>query len=234
MTKDNRLAQLDVMVMAAGTGSRMGMAERKQWLTLCGSPLFIYTLKKFIAFGADSLYVVVHPDDAMRVKEALRTAGLEKVHVVTGGETRQDSVRFGLAKTSRKFVAVHDGARPFLEKADFFRVVDLAMQCGAATIGAPVRDTLKRVDVGHHIEANVERDGLFAVYTPQVFRRDWLVEAHRQALADGFVGTDDTVLLERMGRAVQVATGSAWNIKITQQEDLKWIRVWEMANCESD
>ncbi len=234
MTEDNRLAQLDVMVMAAGTGSRMGMAERKQWLTLCGSPLFIYTLKKFIAFGADSLYVVVHPDDVARVEEALRTAGLEKVHVVTGGETRQDSVRLGLGRTTRDFVAVHDGARPFLEKADFLRVVELAMQCGAATIGAPVRDTLKRVGTDQIIEANVDRDGLFAVYTPQVFRRDWLVEAHRQALADEFVGTDDTVLFERMGRAVQVATGSAWNIKITQQEDVKWIRVWEMANCESD
>ncbi len=145
MTGDNRLAQLDVLVMAAGTGSRMGMAERKQWLTLCGSPLFIYTLKKLIAFGADSLYVVVYPDDVARVEEALRTAGLAHVHVVPGGETRQDSVRFGLTKTSREFVAVHDGARPFLEKADFLRVVDLAMECGAATIGAPVRDTLKRV-----------------------------------------------------------------------------------------
>ena len=235
MTESNHwLAQVDVLVMAAGTGSRMGMAERKQWLTLCGSPLFVYTLQKFRDYGADSLSVVIHSEDRVRVGQALLEAGLADVGIVTGGETRQASVRLGLAHTGRDFVAVHDGARPFLERADFERVVKLAQAHGAATLGAPVRDTLKRVNTSGHIQVNVDREGLWAVYTPQVFRRDWLQSAHQRAHAEGFVGTDDTVLLERMGHLVEVAAGSPWNVKITEQADLQWIRWWEMAMCESD
>ena len=232
MAEGNWLSRVDVLVMAAGTGSRMGMAERKQWLSICGSPLFIYTVKKLREYGAESLITVIHPEDMARAQDALSVAGLEDVRLVAGGKTRQDSVRLGLMQTSREFVAVHDGARPFLERADFERVVDLAQRCGAATLGARVRDTLKRVNDKWQIQANVEREGLWAVSTPQVFLRDWLLCAHAAAVADGFVGTDDTVLLERIGHAVEIAEGSPLNVKVTEQEDLKWIRWWEMAMCE--
>ncbi len=232
MIEENRLKRVDVLVMAAGTGSRMGMAERKQWLSLCGLPLFVYTLRRLREYDADSLIAVIHPDDELRVVEALAMANLADVRVVVGGDTRQESVRRGLTETSREYVAVHDGARPFLTRTDFLRVLEAAIACGAATIGWRVRDTLKRVDEGGKIVTNVDRDRLWAVATPQVFLREWLLYAHEVAAADGFTGTDDTVLLERVGRAVAVVEGAPWNVKVTERADLQWIRLWEMAMCE--
>lgn len=231
---DSLLAQVDVLVMAAGTGSRMGLGERKQWLPLCGYPLFVYTLKKLRAYGADSLSVIIHSDDRLRVEASLREANLSDVHVVVGGATRQESVYRGLQGTAREFVAVHDGARPFLTQDDLERVIRLASVRGAATLGAPVRDTIKQVDEGNCIVANVSREQLWAVYTPQVSRRDWLLAAHDQALVDNFVGTDDTVLLERIGHQVAVAHGSPWNVKITEAADLFLMKLWEAAECELD
>jgi 2-C-methyl-D-erythritol 4-phosphate cytidylyltransferase len=140
---------------------------------------------------------------------------------VAGGAERQDSVRAGLRALPGdvSFVAVHDAARPLVRAADVARVVAAAREHGAALLAVRVRDTLKRVRGGRVVETP-PRDECWAAQTPQVFRRDWLEEALAKAEADGFLGTDDAQLVERLGLPVRVVEGDPANLKITFPEDL--------------
>ncbi len=224
--------QVDVLVMAAGTGTRMGAAERKQWLLLCGYPVFVYVLKRLLGFGVVSCILVVHPEDVERSREQLSLLGLSGCAVVAGGPNRQASVLRGLSACTRPLVAVHDAARPFLSATDFAAVLKAGAQHGAATLGHPVRDTLKRIDSAGNVCVNVDRGGVWAVQTPQVFARSLLVEAHRDAAQAGISATDDAALLERIGVPVHVVQGSKWNVKLTDPDDLEFMRQWEAIHCE--
>ena len=143
------------------------------------------------------------------------------VGIVSGGAERQDSVRCGLdaLPEGADIVAIHDGARPLIRPEDIARVVTAAEEIGAAVIGTAMTDTVKQA-VGGRVETTLDRSMLWAVQTPQAFRVDLIREAHALAVRDGFVGTDDTVLLERLGKPVRVVEGSRDNIKVTHSEDL--------------
>ncbi|MHB1628249.1 MAG: 2-C-methyl-D-erythritol 4-phosphate cytidylyltransferase [Bacilli bacterium] len=224
--------QVDVLVLAAGTGNRMGAAERKQWLLLCGYPVFAYVLKRLLGFGVASCILVVHPEDVKRSREHLSLLGLSDCAVIAGGPNRQASVLRGLSACTLPLVAVHDAARPFLSATDFAAVLKAGAHYGAATLGHPVRDTLKRVDSAGNVCANVDRSAVWAVQTPQVFARNLLTEAHRDAAEAGVSATDDASLLERMGVPVHVVQGSKWNVKLTDPDDLEFMRQWEEIHCE--
>lgn len=228
------IEELDVLVMAAGMGTRMGGAERKQWLSLCGRPLFMYTVERILSFGVTSCIVVVHPDDLLRVEEELRTKQWENVRVTAGGDDRQVSVHYGLQFATRKYVAVHDGARPFLTQEDFLAVIAKAAITGAATLAHPVYDTIKRGDEHLLVAEHVDRSKLWAVQTPQVFLRTWLNTAHEMAKERGDRGTDDTVLVEHIGKPVALVRGSKWNVKLTDAEDIVYMRMWEAQTCGLD
>ncbi|WP_181362794.1 2-C-methyl-D-erythritol 4-phosphate cytidylyltransferase [Sulfoacidibacillus thermotolerans] len=230
----NVMEEVAVLVMAAGTGTRMGATERKQWLMLCGRPLFIFTVERLLSFGITSCLVVVHPTDLQRARIALDERGLYAVPITAGGVDRQASVWEGLQFAKTRYVAVHDGARPFLTQADFSAVLKEAIATGAATLAHPVIDTLKRSDGSTKVAQHIDREGLWAVQTPQVFLREWLYEAHVAAQVDNFHGTDDTVLLARIGKSVSLVRGSKWNIKLTDQDDLAYMRLWEAVSCGSD
>jgi 2-C-methyl-D-erythritol 4-phosphate cytidylyltransferase len=120
---------------------------------------------------------------------------------------------------------VHDGARPFLTRALIDSVLAAARAAGAAVCALPITETVKRV-AGGWVEATLERSALWAVQTPQAFRAAWLREAHDKARRDGFVGTDDAMLVERLGHRVRVVPGSDRNIKITTPADLRRARAW--------
>lgn len=225
---DNRvLSDVDVLVMSAGAGLRMGGEVRKQWLPLCGRPLFVYTVGRLADMGFRRVVVVVHPNDEMAAREALDRSGLSRVALGVGGKTRQASVFRGLDMTTGEFVAIHDAARPFVEPQDVLAVVQKARESGAATLGAPVRDTLKRVAEQGRIIETLPRDGVWQVQTPQVFRREWLLAAHRRAVQDSRPATDDAALMEYFGYPVSVVAGSAWNVKITGPEDRQFMQMWE-------
>ncbi len=226
--------KLDVLVMSAGTGARMGATERKQWLSLCGRPLFVFTVEQLLSFGVTSCILVVHQDDYERVQKEVTTRRLEHVKVVIGGEDRQLSVWRGLQLAQREFVVVHDGARPFLTENDFLAVIKTALSTGAATLAHPVTDTLKRVDVSREVAEHVDRAGLWTIQTPQVFLRTWLYKAHVAAQTEDYHGTDDTVLIERMGESVSLVYGSKWNVKLTDPEDVAYMRLWEAVSCGLD
>jgi 2-C-methyl-D-erythritol 4-phosphate cytidylyltransferase len=146
--------------------------------------------------------------------------------VVAGGADRQESVWRGLQRLPEdaRVVVVHDAVRPFIT-ADLVERVRAAGAGGAATCGTPVRDTVKRVTDGA-VESTIARQGLWLTQTPQAFARDLLWEAHDKARRDGFAGTDDAVLVERLGMPVAMVPGLAQNLKITTPEDLRTARAW--------
>jgi 2-C-methyl-D-erythritol 4-phosphate cytidylyltransferase len=142
--------------------------------------------------------------------------------VIPGGKERQDSVRAGIEALDgdAEIVIIHDAVRPFITSALIENCVRAAAAEGAATVGVPVKDTVKEVGPDGRILRTCDRSLLWFTQTPQVFRRDIIENAHRAAVRDGFRGTDDTSLVERLGIAVRMIRGDYGNIKITTPEDL--------------
>jgi 2-C-methyl-D-erythritol 4-phosphate cytidylyltransferase len=209
------------IIVAAGSGSRMGTQVPKQLLPLAGLPLVEHSLAAFQRHdGVDRVILVIAPE--RRSDYPLGRGRHPKLEgVVDGGETRQGSVSKGLeAAGDADLVLVHDAARPFPSARLIGAVIEAARRSGAAVPACRVGDTVKRVD-GACIEATVPRQGLVQVQTPQAFRTSLLRRAHRAARRDGFVGTDDAQLVERLGEPVAWVEGSRLNLKITTPEDLE-------------
>lgn len=201
----------------------MGQPRPKQFLELGGSPVLIHTIKRFVALDEIARIVVVLPPDKTDFLEPfiLEHRWHNRILTVAGGERRQDSVTtgFGALSPSAGLVLVHDGVRPFADSELIRRVIEKAKICGAAVPALPVSDTLKRAE-GEMLVATVERNSLYAAQTPQGFHYALLAEALERARRDGFYGTDESVLVERLGRKVCLVEGSRLNIKITSAEDL--------------
>jgi 2-C-methyl-D-erythritol 4-phosphate cytidylyltransferase len=212
------------IVPAAGGGTRFGGPVPKQYLPIHGVPLLARTLRALLASGVvDCLVVLVAPGEEARCRaEVLIPHDLSAAQVLSGGEDRQASVCAGLRAVpeATDLILVHDGARPLIT-ADLIRAaVGLAATEGAAVVAVPVTDTIKLADAGLTILETPPRGRLWAAQTPQVFRADWLRAAHTRALADGFRGTDDSVLVERLGYPVRLIRGTSENLKITTSADL--------------
>ncbi len=168
------------------------------------------------------MLVVPHGDEERTRRDVVERYGFKKVvGVIPGGKERQDSVRLALdmLPDSCNMVVVHDGVRPFITAELVESVLSAASTEGAAVAGVPVKDTIKEVSSGIVIRT-VPRERLWSVQTPQAFRTDLLREAHEKAHGEGFYGTDDAALLERLGYSVAMVKGSFDNIKITTPEDM--------------
>ena len=211
------------IVLAAGSGKRMGTQVPKQFLDLAERPVLAWTLTAFErADRIDRVVLVVGREvvDACRAQFGGQRFP-KVVDVVVGGAERQNSVASGLRAipATAGVVAVHDGARAFVRAEDINAVMLAAAECGAAVLGTPVTDTIKRVR-GDQVAETLDRSTLRTVQTPQAFRRDVLCRAHRSARESGYAGTDDAALVERLGAAVVIVPGQWENIKITSPEDL--------------
>jgi len=217
------------VVPAGGLGRRMERRQPKQYLSLDGAPLLVHTLRALVASGRVSALVLAVPEDWLATsRRVLQSYGLLNVtSVVAGGAERQESVWRGLQAIpeSAQWVIVHDAVRPFIARELVGRVLAAARRHGAAICGLPVRETVKRVG-DHIVTSTLDRDGLWLVQTPQAFRRELLWEAHEKARRDRFLGTDDAVLVERLGARVAMVAGLPENIKITTPEDLGLARRW--------
>jgi 2-C-methyl-D-erythritol 4-phosphate cytidylyltransferase len=212
------------IVPAAGSGVRFGGVVPKQYLPMAGLPLLAWTLRALAASGqVDCTVLAVAAGQEARCRaEILEPNGLRVDRLVSGGADRQASVYAGLSEVpaDTDLVLVHDGARP-LVTAQIIRVaVEAAEADGAAVVALPVTDTIKVADGERRVEDTLPRGRLWAAQTPQVFRAAWLREAHAKALTDGFRGTDDSVLVERLGYTVRLVPGSPDNLKITTVADL--------------
>ncbi len=218
------------LVLAAGRGERLGAGLPKAFVTLAGVPLVARALSAVAASPEIDRVVPVIPADAGEryAAAAAGLAGLAKLaDPVVGGAERQDSVRAGLAALPEDttLVAVHDAARALVRPESVSRVVAEARKHGAALLAVPARDTLKRVRDGSVVDTP-PREECWLAQTPQVFRVELLREALAKADAEGFVGTDDAQLVERLGVAVRVVPGDPENRKITGPDDLAAADAW--------
>lgn len=218
------MGKLGVVIVAAGRGSRMGSAESKQYLWLKDKPILIHTLMAFESMDfIDGIWLVVGQHDKERCREWIASYDCQKVkHIISGGNERQHSVYRGISTISSEYewVMIHDGVRPFVTEDMAISCLHQAKRYGSAVAAVPVKDTVKIVDEAGLIRSTPDRRSLWAVQTPQAFRLDQLKEAHEAAQRDGVIGTDDAMLLERLGAKVAVSSGDYANIKITTPEDL--------------
>ena len=221
------MGDVAVVVPAGGLGTRLGTRVPKQFLRLGRQPIVVRTVRELARHPRVTLVVVAVPrSELVRARRLLgRIARRRPVSVVEGGATRQDSVRQALDAVPRgpAIVLVHDAVRPFLTRALIDRVLVAADATGAAICARPIAETVKQVREGL-VEATLDRSRLWAVQTPQAFRTELLREAHDKARRDGFAGTDDAVLVERLGQPVAVVEGSEANVKITTPGDLRRAR----------
>jgi 2-C-methyl-D-erythritol 4-phosphate cytidylyltransferase len=212
------------IIPAAGAGVRFGGAVKKQFIALNGLPILSHTLRALAASRAlSAIIVVVPPGEELRGRKALELARIDlETEVVPGGQARQDSVYIGLqrAKAETDLVLIHDGVRPFVSREVVLATIEAAKEWGAAIAAVPVIDTIKRVDTDGFVVETLQREQLWAVQTPQVFRYALLMRAHRAIREGGIVATDDAALVERIGGMVKVVRGSYENLKITSEEDL--------------
>jgi 2-C-methyl-D-erythritol 4-phosphate cytidylyltransferase len=200
----------------------MGSHIPKQYLDLNGMPLLSRTIRIFDDHPrVDVIVLTVPPGDEETCKElAVEPFGFKKIRaIVAGGATRQASVYNGLLRLDdTDVVAIHDGVRPLVSPSVVAETITAARATGAALACVPVRETVKK-----KCEAMLEtipREDLWLAHTPQTFRTKLILEAHRAALADGFAGTDDASLVERLNHPVTVVPDLETNIKITTPQDL--------------
>jgi 2-C-methyl-D-erythritol 4-phosphate cytidylyltransferase len=214
------------VIVAAGQGLRMRGPTRKQFMELEGLPIITHTLRVFDNHpDIHHIYLVIPTDAFTFCRESvLAQASLNTpLTLVAGGPARQDSVRNGLAAIGHLdgVVAIHDGVRPFVTSQHLTTCIREALDSGACILGIPATDTLKSVSSDGAIIGTLDRANIWLAQTPQVFRYELILKAHRIAEEAGIIGTDDAVLLEEtLGVQIHITRGSRNNIKITTSEDL--------------
>jgi 2-C-methyl-D-erythritol 4-phosphate cytidylyltransferase len=212
------------IIVAGGSGIRMGSRIRKQYLLLGERPVLGYTLLAFEAADLvkDIVLVVPGPDFDFCRETLLPPLRLKKsVALVSGGRERQDSVFNGLeAISGDPLVVIHDAVRPLVAPGAIDACVRCAGEYEACILGLPANDTLKRVEASFRIAGTLERESIWLAQTPQTFRYALIREAHLKAREDRYAGTDDASLVERLGREVRIIPGTRRNFKITSREDL--------------
>jgi len=227
-----------VILPAAGLGTRMAAGNGapgapKQFLELRSTPILIHTLRAFLRLpSVAGVYIAVRKPEVARLEALLQAHAIggadstPPVHIIEGGDTRQQSVAHALAAVAGgedDIVLVHDAVRPLVPEAVIARTIEAVERHGAAIVAVPAVDTIKQVERTAHgaiITATIPREHVVLAQTPQGFRLGLLRRAFAEAEADGFVGTDESSIVERAGLQVAVVPGTPENLKITQQGDL--------------
>jgi len=228
--------RVSVILPAAGLGTRMGRSSpekfgtsRKQFMLLEGSPILLHTIRRFVASpSVTEIVVALRAEDSEWAAGLLEQEGFAKpVRLVEGGDSRQQSVENALAEIApdTDLVAVHDAVRPFIEIETIEKAIAEAAVNGAAIVGIVPVDTVKQVHL-NKVRATIPRERLMLAQTPQVFRYSLLRRAFDKAREDGFIGTDESSLVERLDVDVHVVSGSDRNIKITRPSDMELARLF--------
>ncbi len=210
------------IIAASGNSTRMGLEKSKQLIELCGKPTIEHTLSAFENCDViDEIVVVCREIDMESILAVAKKFSKLKA-VVTGGDTRDKSVKNGVEVCSKNasFFAIHDGARPLIKIEDIKKVVERAYETKACTLGTAVTDTIKVVDDENIILSTPNRATLKAVQTPQVFQRELYLRAIDNAVENNLCVTDDCSMVEALGEKVEIVLGSAENIKLTTITDI--------------
>jgi 2-C-methyl-D-erythritol 4-phosphate cytidylyltransferase len=215
------------VIVAAGQGTRMGTASRKQYMMLRNRPVLSYTLLTFEKCDAiEEIFLVIpRGDEPFCKKEIIDPLRPDKpIHLVSGGATRQESVYNGLRASDGRFglVVIHDGVRPLVKIDQVTQCVKVAKKYGSCILAVPASDTIKTVDEHDRVIATMKRHIIRMAQTPQAFHYSLILGAHVASQKEAYVGTDDAELVERCGKVVKVIPGDPYNIKITTPEDFKF------------
>jgi 2-C-methyl-D-erythritol 4-phosphate cytidylyltransferase len=222
--EDQQAGDLWVIVAAAGESRRMGLpdGESKQFLLLGGEPILNHSVRRLLAMPEVSgIVVVLHPSHTIRfASELLAFDDTKPLLIAEGGRTRLDSVRAGLLEVpeTASVICVHDGARPLFSKHVFEHCLEALREADGAVPALEVSDTLKREGPPGLVEASVDRRGMWAAQTPQVFRAAALRDVYKRGLEPD--ATDDAALLEKGGYRVRLVPSTPANVKITTPADL--------------
>ncbi len=211
-----------VVIPAAGQGKRMGAGKNKLHIPLDGLPVISHTLQVFLSDpSCKKIILAINPDEEEFFSSMVKDLQAEKrVSFAAGGTERQYSIHNALKTADPEgIILVHDGARPFIRQEVIDRLVVQAEKVGAAITAVPVKDTIKKA-VNMEVSETIERSSLWSVQTPQAFRISLLLQAYESAESEGFLGTDDASLVERIGAPVSIVEGHYDNIKLTTPEDL--------------
>lgn len=218
---------VSAVVVAAGKGTRMKAEINKQYLELSGRPIVYWTIERFMKDESiDEVIAVIvkEEEDIFKEKVAPFLSKSKPIKIAYGGLERKDSVQNGLNMTSEdcEVVIIHDGVRPFFTKADVINVIEGAKTWDGCIVGMPVKDTIKVIGEDFLVENTPNRSTLFAVHTPQGFRKDRLIKAYKEYEEKSFkeIPTDDASVVEITGGKIKAVLGSYSNIKITTPEDL--------------
>jgi len=215
----------EVVIVSAGKGQRLMEGTKKQFLSLAGKPILAHTIDKFEACPLiHSILLVVGQEDMdYCMKEIVEKYQYRKISkIVPGGKQRQDSVKNGIDTLSGDvdIVAIHDGVRPFVTREMIEESIRSTVRFGAVVFGMPVKETVKMAHPDGTVLKTLDRESLWHIQTPETFQVNVIKEAYQKATEDGFTGTDDASLVERLGIKVHLLPGSYTNIKITTPEDL--------------
>ena len=218
-------SKISVLIPAAGQGKRMKSSVKKPYLMLGDRPVLAHTIHQFDQNSViDEIIVIVDESDLATCKEnVISPFRFRKVReLVAGGDTRQVSVCNGIQVLSSHvdYVVIHDGVRPFINDDIIFRCLEATAEIGASVTAVPVKETIKVANSNLFIDHTPERELLWRVQTPQVFRYSLLLEAHNKAIKDGISAPDDATLVEELGHPVKLVMGSYKNVKLTTPEDL--------------
>lgn len=210
------------IIVAAGDSTRMGYKLSKQLIPLCGRPAIEYTLRAFQNCDMiDEIDIVTRPQDINDVAQ-IAFQFKKVMGIISGGADRAESVRKGIRNTSKRTThyVIHDGARVMITPDEICRVLNVAFETGAATLGTPVIDTIKVAGENGDILSTPDRSTLWAVQTPQVFERDLYLRAIDYAVDHDLSVTDDCSLVEALGVPVRIVRGEYTNIKLTTPSDV--------------
>lgn len=220
-----RLSKNYALIVAGGKGKRVGRDISKQFICINNKPIIWYTIKAFESCEhIDGIVVVISKDDMDYFNEnVLEVYDLKKIlAVVEGGAERQDSVYNGLLMMKDcDIVLIHDGARPFVSEKIINEGIEYAKSYGAAACGVMPKDTIKVKDSDDFSKETLQRDTLFAVQTPQCFEYNSIKKAHEFIRKENLMVTDDTMVIEKLGKRVYLYEGSYTNIKVTTPEDIE-------------
>jgi 2-C-methyl-D-erythritol 4-phosphate cytidylyltransferase len=221
--------KVQLLVPAAGMGTRLGCDGPKALIDLGGRPMLVCTLARMVSLGLTRGAVVTAPPGALDTFQRLLDGAFpgEGMRAIAGGQERQESVEIGLDALDEdtEIVVVHDAARPFVDPASVKASIDAAVDMGAATVAIPAVDTVLVADDEGGLESTPGRAALWSCQTPQTFQVKVLREAHRMARAQGFAATDDATVVRRTGHRVRLVMGTPLNFKITTPGDLTLARL---------
>lgn len=223
------MARVAALLPCAGQGKRMGGGVGKPYIDIWGRPLLAYTLDRLQEHPLiGEIVLITRAEEIPFCREnVVDRYGFTKVKgIVAGGKERQDSVLSGLRALDpeTEWVVIHDGVRPLLSAEILTRALETAFQRGNAVVGVPAKDTIKVINPDFTVKETPDRQYLWQIQTPQIFRKSVLLEAYQVAAGEGWQVTDDASLVEKLKYPVHLVKGDYTNIKVTTPEDLVWVK----------